>query len=153
MSVPGSGSGSRLGWYARRLGRMSPAEMAWRSRDQVVKSAWARRQVRPEDVAVISAGRVPAGGLEFAAVLPGGTVAALPDAPAKAVVAAADQLMRGEWEVLGVARADLDKPDWFRDPVTGVRSDPGQYAFRINHRSRNRLATSSKSGRSHGCSI
>ena len=114
---------------------MSPAEMAWRARDQAVKSAWARHQVRPEDVAAISAGPVPAGGLEFAAVLPGGTVAALPDAPAKAVIAAADQLMRGEWEVLGVARADLDKPDWFRDPVTGIRSDPGQYAFQINHRS------------------
>ena len=26
---------SRLGWYARRAARMSPAEMAWRARDQV----------------------------------------------------------------------------------------------------------------------
>ena len=49
---------------------------------------------------------------------------------------AADQLMRGEWDVLGVDRTDLVAPDWFHDPVTGRRSAPDRYAFRINHRSR-----------------
>ena len=34
VSVPGS---SKLGWYARRLGRMSPAEVAWRVREQAVR--------------------------------------------------------------------------------------------------------------------
>ena len=43
--------------------------------------------------------------------------------------------MQGEWEVLGVLRTDLVQPDWFRDPVTGRRSAPDRYAFRINHRS------------------
>ena len=42
--------------------------------------------------------------------------------------------MRGEWEVLGVARTDLVAPDWFHDPVTGRRSPSGRYAFRINYR-------------------
>ena len=42
---------SRLGWYARRLARMSPAEVAWRARDQVLQAAWSRRQVKPEDLA------------------------------------------------------------------------------------------------------
>jgi hypothetical protein len=37
--------------------------------------------------------------------------------------------------VLGVARTDLDRPDWFADPVTSRRSSPDRYAFRINHRS------------------
>ena len=37
--------------------------------------------------------------------------------------------------MLGVDRTDLRSPDWFRDPVTGRRSDPAQYAFRLNHRS------------------
>ena len=32
-------------------------------------------------------------------------------------------------------RTDLKRPDWFRDPVTGRRSDPDQYAFRVDHRS------------------
>ena len=43
--------------------------------------------------------------------------------------------MKGEWEVLGVVRTDLIMPDWFCDPVTGRRSSPDRYAFRINHRS------------------
>ena len=30
---------SRLGWYARRIARMSPAEVAWRARDQVLQAA------------------------------------------------------------------------------------------------------------------
>ena len=37
--------------------------------------------------------------------------------------------------MLGVARTDLVTPDWFRDPVTGHRSSPDRYAFRINQRS------------------
>ena len=32
-------------------------------------------------------------------------------------------------------RTDLERPDWFRDPVTGCRSDPNRYAFRVDHRS------------------
>ena len=128
-----SGSGqSRLGWYARRLGRMSPAEMTWRARDQAVKATWSRRQVRPADLAGLSA---PPGERRFTSVLPAGTAARVPDTARKSVIAAADQLMAGEWEVLGVVRNDLDAPDWFADPVTGRRSDPGQYAFSINHRS------------------
>ena len=59
----------------------------------------------------------------------------MPAAARGAILAAADRLMRGEWEVLGVLRTDLVRPDWFRDPVTGRRSEPDRYAFRINHRS------------------
>jgi len=123
---------SRLGWYVRRLGRMSPAEMAWRVRDQAVKAAWSRRQVRAPELAKLAPAR---GGRRFTAVLPAGTAARVPDEAKKAVITAADQLMRGEWEVLGAVRTDLERPDWFRDPVTGHRSDPDRYAFRIDHRS------------------
>lgn len=128
-------NGSRLGWYARRLSRMSAPEMGWRARDQAVKAAWARRQVRPEDVAAISGGGMPSGERVFTAVLPDGAAAAVPEVAQKALTEAADQLMRGEWEVLGVTRTDLDKPDWFYDPVTGRRSEPVRYAFKIDHRS------------------
>ena len=38
---------SRLGWYARRASQMSPAEVAWRARDQALRIAWSRRQVQP----------------------------------------------------------------------------------------------------------
>ena len=59
----------------------------------------------------------------------------MPAAARAAIIAAADAVLLGHWEVLGVARTDLVTPDWFRDPVTGRRSSPERYAFRINHRS------------------
>ncbi len=124
---------SRLGWYARRVARMSPAEVIWRARDQALHAVWSGRQVSREQIAVgpspLSAGR------RFTAVLPPDTAARVPEEAKKAVMAAADQLLRGEWEVLGVARDDLARPDWFHDPVTGVRAPADRYAFRINHRS------------------
>jgi len=126
-------SPSQLGWYAKRLGRMSAAEIAWRFRDQAVKSAWSRRQVRPAELDRLPA--PSAGERRFTSVLPVGTAGLVPDAARKAVIEAADSLMRGEWQVLGVRRGDLELPDWFADPVTGRRSDPGKYAFKIDHRS------------------
>ncbi len=128
---------SRLSWYARRAARMSPAEVAWRARDQAVQLAWSRRQVRREQAAAgpPEAGSPRAGERRFTAVLPPGTAARVPAAARAAVLAAADQLMLGEWEVLGVVRTDLVRPDWFHDPVTGHRAPADRYAFRINHRS------------------
>jgi hypothetical protein len=38
----------RIGWYARRAARMSPAEVTWRARDQARQVAWSRRQVSRE---------------------------------------------------------------------------------------------------------
>lgn len=129
-----SGSGvSRLGWYARRIARMSPAEVAWRARDQALQAAWARRQVRPEQAAPV--GPAHQGTRRFSAVLPAGTAQRVPEQARAAVLDAADRLLKGEWEVLGVTRTDLAQPDWFTDPVTGRRSDPGRYCFRIDHRS------------------
>lgn len=123
---------SRLGWYARRAARMGPSEIAWRARDQVVQAAWSRRQVSRERAA---AGSAPAvGERRFGAVLPPGAADRVPAEARAALLAAADGLMRGEWEVLGVTRTDLVAPDWFLDPVTGRRAPDDQYAFRINHR-------------------
>jgi hypothetical protein len=123
---------SRLGWYARRIARMSPAEMAWRARDQAVQAAWARRQVR--DVQAL-AGPPSPGVPRFSSVLPAGAAAQVPEQARAALLDAAGRLMKGEWEVLGVTRTDLVQPDWFTDPVTGRRSDPGRYSFRVDHRS------------------
>jgi Heparinase II/III-like protein/Heparinase II/III N-terminus len=124
---------AQLGWYMRRAAAMSPAEMAWRARDQLLRVAWSRRQVRPGQLAMDVP--PPAGDRRFAAVLPSGTAASVaPDARA-AILDSAERLLRGEWEVLGVIRTDLAQPDWFRDPVTGRRSAQDRYAFRIDHRS------------------
>src|SRR5215468_4247096 len=127
---------SKLDWYVRRLSRMSPAEMAWRVRDQAIRTTWSRRQVRTEDLAGLRAKRQTAArDRRFSAVLPPGTADLIPDEARKEIIRAADRLIGGEWEVLGVARTDMARPDWFCDPVTGRRSDPGEYAFRINQRS------------------
>ncbi len=122
-----------LGWYVRRLRRMSASELAWRMRDHARRTTWSSKQVKP--------GRIPTGQpavlaeRSFTAVLPDGVADGVPEQARKAVIAIADGILDGHLEVLGVQRDDLRAPDWFTDPVTGRRSDPGWYAFRINHRS------------------
>ncbi len=128
-----AGQGSRLGWYARRLGRMSPAEVLWRGRDQAVKAAWSGRQVHRDQIGN-QASAAP-GDRRFTPVIPPGTAALIPETARAAVLAAADQLLRGDWEVLGIARTDMEAPDWFLDPVSGRRAPADRYAFKINHRS------------------
>jgi hypothetical protein len=124
---------AKLGWYARRLGRMSPAEIAWRAREQAIRRAWARRQVRPGQIAPA----VPptAADRRFTAVLPADAAQRVPGPARDKIIADADRLLKGEWEMLGVGRTDMEQPDWFYDPVTGRRSAPDTYAFQINQRS------------------
>jgi hypothetical protein len=111
---------------------MSPAEMAWRARDQVLRAVWTRRQVTPDRIAAVVSPLT--GERRFTACLPPHTAAQVPPEAKAAVLSAADRLMRGEWEVLGVLRTDLIQPDWFHDPVTGRRSPQARCAFRIDHR-------------------
>jgi hypothetical protein len=111
---------------------MSPAEVAWRARDQALHAAWSRRQVSRGEIA--AAGPPPAGERRFTGVLAPGTAAQVPAEAKAAILGAAARLLRGEWEVLGAVRTDMVQPDWFHDPVTGRRSPSDRYAFRINYR-------------------
>ena len=130
---------------------MSPAEIAWRVREQALRRAWSRRQVRPDQVGRCLA--VTHGGARrFTSALPAGTAAWCRRPPGPRSSPTPDRLLGGEWEMLGVVRTDMKDPDWFHDPVTGRRSDPEAYAFRLNQRDEGRSATSSRSGRSTGCS-
>ena len=122
-----------LGWYVRRLRRMSPTELVWRTRDHARRTAWAYQQVRPGQDATV---HLP---LRKELTFPVDAARRTPRAPyrrkpRKAVIATADAILAGKLEVLGVDRTDLQSPDWFRDPITGRRSDPAQYAFKLNHR-------------------
>jgi hypothetical protein len=133
--VSGTGT-SKLSWYTRRLGRMSPAEAAWRVREQAVRQAWARRQVRPGDldsIPPLPAAR-PSSERRFTAVLPPSAAKLVPDRAVSAIISDADRMLKGEWEMLGVVRTDMERPDWFRDPVTGRRSAPEAYAFSLDQR-------------------
>ena len=129
MSEPGR---SRLGWYLRRAARMSPPEVAWRAYDQSLRVSWSRRQVGRGQLACVPP--MP-GHRQFDLVIPPGTADCVPESARAAVVAAADRLVGGALEVLGVVRTDMAAPDWFADPVTGQRAPAERYAFRINHRS------------------
>ena len=127
-------STSRLGWYWQRARQMSPAEVAWRARDQALHLAWSRRQVSRDQIVAAEAAPPLPGERGFTSALPPGTAAQVPGEARTAIVDAAARLLRGEWEVLGVARSDMVAPDWFHDPATGRRSPSDRYAFRINYR-------------------
>ncbi|WP_405000591.1 alginate lyase family protein [Kitasatospora cathayae] len=112
------------GWYLRRLSRMGPREIGGRVGDAVRRRRW-RSSAPPHGPAVT--------GARFTAVLPAGTIAALPPDAAKRLLAAADRLMDGHAEYFGVERDDLAAPDWWRDPKTGRRA-PSGHAFEVPYR-------------------
>ncbi|WP_420037298.1 alginate lyase family protein [Streptomyces sp. cg28] len=111
------------GWYLRRLSRMGPQEVAGRAGDALRRRRW--RSARPEGPGTT--------GARFTAMLPAGTIAAIPPDAAKRLVADADRLMDGHGEFFGVVRDDLADPDWWRDPKTGRRA-PWGYAFDVPYR-------------------
>src|SRR5580658_4420879 len=120
------------GRYVRRPAWMSLAHIAWRLRNHVVRASWSRRQVTRRQLAQTAA--VPTRELAFTAVLPPDTAARVPEEARKLLLEAADRLMRGEWETLGLFRTDLERPDWFRDPASSRRSAQDRHSFRIDHR-------------------
>ncbi|MFI9759301.1 alginate lyase family protein [Streptomyces sp. NPDC051963] len=111
------------GWYLRRLSRMGPREVGGRVGDAVRRRRW--RSARPDCPTVT--------GARFSAVLPAGTIAAIPPDAAKRLIAEADRLMYGHVEFFGVVRDDLVDPDWWCDPKTGRRA-PWGYAFDVPYR-------------------
>ena len=119
-------------WYARRLRRMTPEEVIARVGDQLRQVRWAERQVRPGDAWALVGTLLP----RRAIASPVARAARAHIAPeaARRVVAAADRLLAGDWEVLGTPRPDVVDPDWFRDPVTGTRAPDTALAFRVDHR-------------------
>ena len=92
----------KAGWYARRLMAMSPAEVAHRVRHQAVKKAW-RRSWTPDGPAVPA---VVAGAV-FRGQVPPFDERAVDPAAVKSLVAQADEILAGSFEVLGVVRDDL----------------------------------------------
>ena len=120
-----------VGWYARRLTRMSPAEVAQRSRDQFVKLLWRGQAggrngtARPIEADV--------GG--FATALPDGLASTVPESARAALIESADLLLDFRWRVFSRVRSDLGPdPDWFIDISTGRRAPDQAYALGIDYR-------------------
>jgi hypothetical protein len=132
VSSVSSVNGATLGWYARRLRRMSAGEVTRRTLDHGRRRAWARRQVLPGSEAPGPSGLLAE--RPFGPPLPAQARDAVDPAAVRAVVAAAEGVLAGRWEVFGVPRPDSADPDWFLDPVTGRRAPDQRFAFAVNHR-------------------
>src|SRR5690242_13076882 len=125
---------SSLEWYFHRLRMMSPQEVGWRAADYARQQAWRRNQVRQE--VGQNSNRPPSfvPHPRFKAVLPAAALAEVPTASRDGTIAAADAILSGSWALLGMVRHDLEAPDWFLDPVTGIRAPQDAYSFSIDHR-------------------
>jgi hypothetical protein len=117
------------GWYLRRLSRMGPGEIVGRA----LTAARVRRWRRFLD-ARVATGSDCLPQRRFTAVLPEGTLAAVPDNARVCLIATADRLMDGYADHFGVTRDDLVSPDWSYDPRTGRRAPSDAYAFNIPYR-------------------
>jgi hypothetical protein len=118
-----------LGWYARRLARMTPGEIAGRARDAAVQRRWRGRQIRSMADDHLA---VPEGARARLPVLPVPDID--PDARA-ALLVAADELLAGKWRVFADQRVDMmPAPDWFLDIRTGRSAPRSAFCFSINHR-------------------
>jgi hypothetical protein len=129
-----SGSSARVAWYMHRLRCMSAREVSWRSADALRKRAWRRKQVRPAAAGLFRAPLKLAGAPRFLSPLPAGALDAVPADDAQRLLGAADEILAGRWEVLGVTRQDMVAPDWFLDPLSGRRAPQAEYCFSVNHR-------------------
>jgi hypothetical protein len=120
-----------LTWYAKRLARMSPAEVAGRSRDAALHRRWRHRQVidgRTDNTPL------PTATPSFATTLSLSS-AVVPGIPRARLLAAADDLLDGRWPVFALRRTDMSpSPDWFLDHKTGRRAAADEYCFTIDHR-------------------
>lgn len=127
----------KLSWYARRLSRMAPAEIAARVRDQFAKESWRSRHVRDAAAHPL----VPPKSLSaFVAPLPPLDQKSLPLRARDRVVEAAEALLQGDWRIFDRVRSDMvPVPDWFLDPRSGRRAPNDLYAFDIDHRDENKV--------------
>ncbi len=130
-------------WRLRRLSKMSASEVKWRISDHVRRKRWASQQVMPEFTTQSrpvhrSTGREPWDSARVATFRPFASGELLRDVPedaSRSVIDAADEILAGQWELLGSVRRDMEDPDWFFDPVTGTRAPQSDYCFKVDHRS------------------
>jgi hypothetical protein len=117
------------GWYLNRLRRMTPQEVSWRVRDELVKRRWRGR--KGGGAARVALRGTPA--FAFAALDPAGLD--LDPVAAQAIVAAAEQVLAGR---IRLFERDMALPqtaqDWFTDPDSGHVAPRDAYTFDIDAR-------------------
>jgi hypothetical protein len=124
-----------LGWYWRRLSRMSGQEVLRRAETVLRQAAWRSGAGRP----ALRPGRLLAGPRKAMAVLPPCPPGVSAEARG-ALLAYADGILAGDWPIFETARHGVAlEPDWFLDPVTGIRAPQQLYCFAVPHRQRDRV--------------
>ncbi|HEX3301908.1 MAG TPA: hypothetical protein VHR64_03440, partial [Thermomicrobiales bacterium] len=93
-----------LAWYARRLTRMSPAEVRGRLADAWVHRRWRARQVRPGEPDPLP---LPAARPDFASPLDPALTTALPAEAGARLLRTADAALTGRFRVFDRERDDL----------------------------------------------
>ncbi|HEX4192875.1 MAG TPA: alginate lyase family protein, partial [Stellaceae bacterium] len=117
----------RLGWYVHRLARMSPGEMSRRALTEGKHFLW-RGKVAANDSAILVG--PPQVALRSLAALPRPSGKRAQD-----LLAAADLLVQGKWQVLSVELENFTPDfDWFTDPLTGRRHTPDAFCFDVPYR-------------------
>ncbi len=133
-----------LEWRLRRLSKMSASEVKWRISEHVRRKRWASQQIMPEFSpqawALDSSSRAEAPwdsarGGTFRSFPSDEVLRGAPEDARRSVIAAADEILAGQWQLLGALRRDMEDPDWFFDPLTGTRAPQVDYCFKVNHRS------------------
>ena len=133
-----------LEWRVRRLSQMSATEVGWRISDQMRRRIWAGRQITPDAPPQSWARRSTrrdsapwVGGPDtvFRTLSYEEPLRAVPFEARQRVIALAEEVLAGRWQLLGALRKDMEDPDWFFDPVTGRRAPQFDYCFNVNHRS------------------
>jgi Heparinase II/III-like protein/Heparinase II/III N-terminus len=128
-----------LTWYARRLSRMSPAEIKGRLGDAWVKRRWRARQLRPGEPDPLP---LPAAIPAFASPFDPAAASALPEEAKARLLRTADAALAGRFLFFDREREDLScDPDWFLDPRIGRRAPDATYAFDIDCRDVRQVGT------------
>lgn len=122
---------SSFAWYARRLSRMSPREVAGRLEDRCRQELWTLRWGLGLGGGTSGPG---AGPRSPGASLDVGALTGLPVERRVEILTAASELLAGRWDVLGFTRSDLLDPDWSLDPLSGRSYPEERCAFRIDYR-------------------
>jgi hypothetical protein len=115
-------------WYLNRLRRMTPQEVSWRLRDEVIKRRWRALKGEPAKPAMLG---TP--GFAFAPV--DAEALDLDPAAARDIVAEAEKILAGRTRLF---ERDMALPaealDWFTDPDSGRVAPSEAYTFEIDSR-------------------
>jgi len=133
-----------LEWRLLRLSKMSASEVRWRISDHVRRKRWASQQIAPEfspqswTLDPSTRHEAPWDSARDGSLRTFASeemLQAVPDDARRSVIEAADEILAGQWQLLGSVRRDMEDPDWFFDPVTGRRAPQVDYCFKVDHRS------------------